>query len=137
MLGCQPDKHAINIPGIEFSGQIVETATDTVRFCVGDRVMGICDGAAQSEYLAVNEELCMRIPANTSWVDASAIPEAFVVAHDALITQARIRAGEEVFINAVGSSVGLASLQTATITGATCVGRREPQPSLKHAKTLD
>jgi len=48
-----------------------------------------------------------------SWNEAAAVPEAFITAHDSLVMQANVREGERVLIHAVGSGVGLASIQLA------------------------
>ena len=57
-----------------------------------------------------------------SFAQAAAIPEAFITAHDAIITQGNLKSGETLLIHAVGSGVGLAALQIAKSKDVTVVG---------------
>jgi NADPH:quinone reductase len=89
---------------------------------VGDRVCGLVGGGAHAEYLVTHERTVARVPDALGWEIAGATPEAFITAHDALVTQAAIRPGESVLIHAVGSGVGLAAVQLAHALGATVFG---------------
>ena len=51
---------------------------------------------------------CAPIPDGLDLVEMGGVPEAFVTAHDALVTRAPGRAGEWVLVHAVGSGVGTA-----------------------------
>ena len=59
-----------------------------------------------------------RAERSLSYVEAAAIPEAFITAHDALVTQAALRPSETVLIHAVASGVGLAAVQLTRALGA-------------------
>ena len=115
--GSPPD-----IPGLEYAGEIVEMGSAVRGHAVGDRVFGIAGGGAHAELIAVHASTVARAPANLSWPDAGAIPEAFITAHDALVTQARMRQGDRVLIHAVGSGVGLAAVQLVRAMGAVPYG---------------
>jgi len=110
------------IPGLEFAGEIVEIGKSVKRFKPGDRVFGIASGAAQAEFITVHEGLLMKIPSALNFVEAAAIAEVFITAHDALFTLAKIKKGENVLIHAVGSGVGTAALQLAKLAGANTFG---------------
>ena len=43
-----------------------------------------------------------RIPAELDWIEAGAMPEAFITAHDALFTRGHLQMGERVLIHAAG-----------------------------------
>src|SRR5207249_2539955 len=77
---------------------------------VGDRVFGLCGGGAYAEQLVVHARTVARIPEAMSFTDAAAVPEAFITAWDAMVTQAGLAAGERVLIHAVGSGVGTARI---------------------------
>src|SRR5688500_3743059 len=111
--GSPPD-----IPGLEYAGDVLEVGSDVRDFAVGDPVFGICGGGAHAELISVPARTAARIPAGLSWSDAGSIPEAFITAHDALVTQGNLRAGGRVLIHAVGSGVGLAAVQVARAVGA-------------------
>jgi NADPH:quinone reductase-like Zn-dependent oxidoreductase len=64
------------------------------------------------------------------------VPEAFVTAHDAMCTQAGVRAGEWVLVHAVGSGVGTATLQLAASLGARVVGTARTPEKLARCAEL-
>ena len=117
-----PPGFSPNIPGLEFAGEIAAVGEAVREHKIGERVFGITAGEAQAEYLLVDETLAAHIPDNLSFVEAGAVPEVFVTAHDAVFTQCGLKAGEWLLIHAVGSGVGLAGLQLAKANGAKVIG---------------
>ncbi|HJU89478.1 MAG TPA: NAD(P)H-quinone oxidoreductase [Gemmatimonadaceae bacterium] len=113
-----PPGDAQEIPGIEFAGEVAELGRGARDWRVGDRVFGIIGGGAHAEYVTIHERAVARVPDELEWDGAGAVPEAFITAHDALITQAQARPSERVLIHAVGSGVGLAAVQLARAAGA-------------------
>jgi NADPH2:quinone reductase len=125
-----------DIPGMEFAG-VVEAVGPLVRgWKAGQRVMGIIGGGAQAEYIVVHEGMLVEIPENLDFVQAAAIPEVFMTAHDALFTQAQLHMGERVLIHAAGSGVGTAAIQLARAVGATVYGTSRTPDKLERAKPL-
>lgn len=110
-----------DILGLEYAGEVIALGDATSRFKLGDRVMGIRGGATYAEELTVDEREALPIPDHLSWVQAAAIPEAFLTAFDAL-EQLELRRGEQLLIHAVASGVGLAALQLALQRGAEVTG---------------
>jgi len=123
-----------DIPGMEFSGEIAEIGDGVSRWRVGDRVFGIVGGGANAEYLIADAESVAQIPDNLSWVEAAAIPEAFITAYDALVTQAGVATGETVLIHAVGSGVGLAVIQVARAWQAIPYGTARTADKIERAR---
>ena len=76
------------------------------------------------------------IPANLDFVQAAAVPEAFLTAHDALETQARLLPGERVLIHAIGSGVGTATVQLAHTMGCTVLGTSRTAEKLEQARAV-
>lgn len=111
-----------DIPGLEFAGEVSALGPGTTLWREGDRVFGIAGGGAQAEFLVAHERMLARIPDRLSYAEAAAVPEAFITAHDALVTQAGVRASERVLVHAVGSGVGLAAIQIARAVGAVPFG---------------
>jgi NADPH2:quinone reductase len=110
-----------DIPGLEFAGVVVSTNAATGPRG-GERVFGLCAGGAQAEYVANPAVLVLPTPEDLSDVEAAAIPEAYVTAHDALVTQAELAAGERVLVHAIASGVGLAALHVASLRGCPVFG---------------
>lgn len=131
-----PDGYSPNIPGLEFAGEVAAIGDDVNDWKVGDRVFGITAGEAQAEYLTIDQTLLARIPENLSFVEAAAVPEAFITAHDAIITQGKLKAGETILIHAVGSGVGLAALQIAKATGVKVIGTSRTAAKLERCRAF-
>jgi NADPH2:quinone reductase len=60
----------------------------------------------------------MPVPAGMSWVEAATFPNVFITAHDAVVTNGELRAGESILVNAASGGVGLAAIQIASLLGA-------------------
>jgi NADPH:quinone reductase-like Zn-dependent oxidoreductase len=122
---------------MEFAGE-VESIGDAVRtWKVGDRVFGITGGGAQAEFVVVPESNLARIPAELDWVQAGAMPETFITAHDALFTQAGLHMGERVLIHAAASGVGTAAIQVAHAAGAAVYGTSRTADKLERIRELN
>jgi len=117
-----PEGYSPNIPGLEFAGEVIATGGLVTRWTIGERVFGIAAGEAQAEVIVCDEKLLTRIPDNLSFVEAAAVPEAFITAYDAIFTLADLKASETLLIHAIGSGVGLAALQIAKAKGAFVIG---------------
>ena len=129
-----PPGYPVEIPGMEFAGEISEISPAVRKWKPGQRVFGLLGGAGQAEFVATHEDLLAEIPNEMSWTDAAAIPEAFITAHDALWTQAQLRPGEKVLINAVGSGVGLAAVQLVRAMRAVPFGTSRTADKIEQAK---
>lgn len=125
-----------DIPGIEFAGEVVRCGAGASRWREGDRVFAIAGGGAQAEYVSTHEDMLASVPERLTDVDAGAVPEAFITAHDALIAQAGLRAGERVLIHAVASGVGLAAVQVCRAWGAIPYGTSRTEAKLDRARSL-
>ena len=125
-----------HIPGLEFAGEVDAVGPLVRAWKPGQRVMGLAGGGAQAEYVLVHEGLLVEIPQNLDFVQAAAVPEAFMTAHDALFTQAGVQMGERVLIHAAGSGVGTAAIQLAHAAGAVVFGTSRTPEKLEQARHL-
>jgi putative PIG3 family NAD(P)H quinone oxidoreductase len=125
-----------DIPGLEIAGEVERVGEGVERLSVGDRVFGLVGGGGYAEYVVTHERALAKIPAGIAFEDAAAVPEAFITAHDAMITQAGLRSGEVVLVSAVGSGVGTAAIQLAHTMGATTVGTARTQDKLDRCASL-
>src|SRR5262249_4895365 len=103
--------------GTEFAGEIAGVGDGVNAWQPGDRVMGRAVGSYAKSVVAHQRSL-MKIPAGMSWAEAAAIPNVFVTAHDALVTNAAARPGESVMGTAGPSGGGTAAIQIARHIGA-------------------
>lgn len=131
-----PSGYSPNIPGLEFAGEVVDIGPDVTKWRAGDRVFSIAAGEAQAELLLTDESLLARVPDSLGWSEAGGVPEAFITAHDAVVTQGRLSSGEALLVHAVGSGVGLAALQIAKAGGSMVIGTSRTQDKLDRCRTL-
>ena len=106
--------------GGEFAGEIVSLGEGVKGFSAGQRVMGRAPGS-YAEFALANQRALMRIPNEMGWAEAASIPNVFVTAHDAIVTNAQTKRGESVLITAGSSGVGTAAIQIARYIGANLV----------------
>jgi putative PIG3 family NAD(P)H quinone oxidoreductase len=126
----------VDVPGLEFAGEIETLGPDTEGWKVGDRVFGLVAGGAYAENVIVHGRTLARIPDRLTFIEAAAVPEAFITAYDAMVDQARLSAGETVLISAVGSGVGTAAVQLARALGARALGTSRTGDKLERARAL-
>ena len=107
-----------DIPGLELAGEVAGLGPGATRFAEGDRVMGIAGGGGQAELAVVHERQLMPVPGEVAFPDAGGLPEVFTTAHDALVTQARLRPGERLLVHGAAGGVGTAAVQLAHALGA-------------------
>jgi putative PIG3 family NAD(P)H quinone oxidoreductase len=125
-----------DIPGLEYAGEVDAVGPLVERLRPGDRVFGIVGGGAYAEYVLTTERMAVPIPANLDWVQAAAVPEVFMTAHDALFTQARFVPGERVLVHAVGSGVGTAAVQLVRASAGISYGTARSAAKLTAAREL-
>jgi len=109
---------APEIPGMEFSGRVAALGERVTSWSVGNQVMGIVGGGSYAEQLVIHEHQLMRIPAGLSVEDASAIPEVWITAFDALVVQGGLTSGRTALVHAGASGVGTAAIQLCKAIGA-------------------
>src|ERR671937_771136 len=113
--------HAAGINGadiIQRAGEVAARGAGAERFAEGDRVMAVVGGGGQAELCTVHERQLMPVPDALDWVAAGGVPEVFTTAHDALFTQAGLRAGERLLVHGAAGGVGTAAVQIGRAAGA-------------------
>jgi len=149
--------------GVEVVGRIAAVGEGVVDWQVGDRVMPflmatcgecrfcrsgrepLCTNAGfisfstsggYAEQLACSTRHLMRVPDELSDEAAAAMQIAFGTAWHMLFERGRLRIGETVMINAVGSGIGSAAVQLAHLAGATVIGNASSDEKLARAAEL-
>lgn len=125
-----------DIPGLEYSGTVVEMGAEVSLWSEGDRIMGILGGGGYAEYVTVHERTGVRIPAGVETGIAGTIPEVFMTAFDAIFRQMNLSEGETVLIHAVGSGVGTAAVQLTQSAGVRAIGTSRTQEKVDLALGL-
>ena len=122
--------------GVEFAGEVVGLG-DGATANLGQAVMGHCVTGANVEYLAVDQRLVMPKPAHWSWHEAAAFPNVYMTAHDAMVTNGRVKTDDVLLINAASSGVGMAAAHIARAMGVrTIIGSSRSTQKLSELSGL-
>ena len=113
-----PEGWPVDVPGMELAGVVSAVGERVHEPLLGRRVCAIVGGGAQATHCLVPSEHLLFVPDHVSWDQAGGFPEAFTTAHDALVTQAHLAAGERVLISGATGGVGVAAVQIAHALGA-------------------
>ena len=126
---------AAKAAGAEGAGEIAKLGAGVTGFKTSERVMGRCGGSF-AEYSLIDAREAVAVPTNLSWEEAACVPLAFMVVHDMLMAQGRLRAGEWLLVTGISAGVGVAALQTAKALGAKVIGTSGSAEKLEKLKAM-
>ena len=151
------------ILGCDIAGEIAATGADATGFSPGDRVVvnpgvippedhkiyagretmspryamiGAARNGGYAQYVQVPAENAHAVTREGSWEELAALPLTMLTAWHMLIGLTKLKAGETVLIQAVGSGVGTAALQIAKLVGATTIVTASMDSKLDRAKKM-
>ncbi|GAB4403460.1 MAG: zinc-binding dehydrogenase [Anaerolineales bacterium] len=143
-----PDDGSYQFPmwtGSDISGVIAEVAPDVKDWKVGDAVavnpslscercehclrgdvtlcndyhiLGSNGHGGNAEYIAVNANKLMKLPEGFDFITAAAAPLAYQTAWRAIVTRAKVQAGETVLVLGASGGVAVAAIQISKMLGA-------------------
>lgn len=106
-----PPKGASEVLGLEVSGIVEQVGKEVTKVKEGDRVMALLPGGGYADYAVSHFGSVMHIPHGFSFIEAAAIPEAFLTAWQVLKIHAQVQKGQHVLIHLGASGVGMAASQ--------------------------
>lgn len=109
------------ILGWDVAGVISEVGDGVTEWKVGDKVFARPETTrfgTYAEYTIVDQDLLAKIPANTSFEEAAAVPLAGLTAWQGLFDHGKLKKGETVLIHAGAGGVGTYAIQLAKTIGA-------------------
>ena len=133
--GMETGDRVVLNPGIT-CGRCEYCVSGRDNMCKTYRMIGSAVNGGYAQYVKAPQENVHTLTGDISWTDAAAMPLTFLTAYHMLMTLARLRAGETVLIQAVGSGVGSAALQVAKLAGARTIVTAGSDAKLKKAKAL-
>ncbi len=144
------------IPLSDGAGEVVEAGPGVTRFGVGDRVAaifmqswiaggpreeyarsalgGAIDGML-AEYVALDEQGLVPLPAHLTYEDAATLPCAAVTAWNALVSEGRLKAGDTILVLGSGG-VSVFALQFARMAGARVIATSSSEEKLSRLLEL-
>jgi NADPH:quinone reductase-like Zn-dependent oxidoreductase len=127
-LGYGLLKPKYKIPGGDIAGRVEAIGRNVTQFQPGDEVFGTlgdCGFGAYAEYVSVlenvNNDLALK-PANITFDEAAAVPQAAVTALQGLRDKGQIQPGKKVLINGASGGIGTFAVQLAKYFGAEVIG---------------
>jgi NADPH:quinone reductase-like Zn-dependent oxidoreductase len=103
------------ILGSDIAGSIEAVGKNIKQFKPGDEVFGDLSGrwGGFAEYVCAPSKALSLKPASMSFEEAAAIPQAAMLAVQALIDKGNIQSGKKILINGAGGGVGTFAVQIA------------------------
>jgi len=119
-----PLKPKFNILGSDIAGRIEAVGRNVKQFQPGDEVFGdiLYSKGGFAEYVCAPENALVLKPANMTFEEVAALPQAGVVALQGLRDKGKIQAGQKVLINGAGGGAGTFAIQIAKSFGAEVTG---------------
>ncbi|MFN2290160.1 MAG: NAD(P)-dependent alcohol dehydrogenase [Anaerolineae bacterium] len=115
----------VRIPGGDIAGRVEEVGAGVTQFKPGDEVYGdLADRGfgGFAEYVAADENSLALKPANLTFEQAAAVPQAAVVALQGLRNLGQIQSGQKVLIVGASGGIGTFGVQLAKAFGAEVTG---------------
>lgn len=106
------------------------------NLCPRYAILGENTRGGYAELVVVPRQNLLPKPAALSMVHAAAVPLTFLTAWQMLVVRAKVAPGDTVLVHAVGSGVGVASLQIAKLHGAKVVALAHSEDKLAKARAL-
>jgi NADPH:quinone reductase-like Zn-dependent oxidoreductase len=108
--------------GADVAGRVEAIGSNVKQFKPGDEVFGYLPSATGrgtfAEYVCANEKAITLKPANLTFEQAAAVPEAAMTALQGLRNKGNLQPGQKVLINGASGGVGIFAVQIAKAFGA-------------------
>lgn len=118
-------KPQYNILGADIAGRVEGVGSNVKQLKPGDEVFGDISGhgwGGFAEYVCVSEQAVTHKSSAMTFEEAAAVPQAAVLALQALRDKGQIQRGHKVLINGAGGGVGTFAIQIAKAYGAEVTG---------------
>jgi NADPH:quinone reductase-like Zn-dependent oxidoreductase len=133
------------IPGSDIAGRVAAVGRNVKHLRTGDEVFGDLSAVgfgALAEYVCAPEDALALKPANASFEEAAAVPQAALVALQGLRDKGRIKKGQNVLIYGASGGIGTFAVQIAKyfeteVTGVCSAGNMDLVRSLGADHVLD
>lgn len=110
------------IPGLEYSGEIVNVGSSVTNFKVGDRVMGVTRFGSYTSYINIESNYVTHLPTDWSFNEGAAFLVQALTAYYGLYYLGNLQKGDTVLIHSAAGGVGLLANRIAQKAGAYTIG---------------
>ncbi|MGZ3267129.1 MAG: NADPH:quinone oxidoreductase family protein [Croceibacterium sp.] len=109
------------VPGSDAAGVVLAIGDGVQRVGVGDRVACSHWNGGMAGRMVAPESGVVKLPDSVGFEIGSTVRYAYGTAHYALVTRARLRPGETVFVSGAAGGIGMAAVDVARQRGATVI----------------
>lgn len=124
-----------DVPGLECAGRVVGPEEPGL-WQPGARVMALLGGGGHATRAAVPAGQLMPLPANLSFIEGAAIPEAGLTAWTNLVAEGGLKAGESVLVTGATGGMGSFAVQLARELGARVLAAGRNADRLERLRAL-
>ena len=105
-------------PGGEIAGEVAAVGEGVTRWSPGDRIIAALGFGGLAEQVIVPADRAIRLPAERSFEEGSALLMTYATAIHALIDRGRLQAGQTLLVLGAAGGVGLAAVEIGKALGA-------------------
>jgi len=110
------------IPGLEYSGIIINKGKDVTEFEPGDKIMGVIRFGAYATHLNINKNYVTPLPSNWSFEEGASFIVHSLTAYYSLVILGNIQTDSTVLINSAAGGVGIYANRIAKKFNAFTIG---------------
>jgi NADPH:quinone reductase-like Zn-dependent oxidoreductase len=125
------------IPGLEFSGIIINKGKTVNEFNVGDKVIGITKFGAFATHINLNKNYLIRLEDNWSFEEGASFIVQVLTAYYAIKELGNVRNNQTVLIHSVAGGVGIYANRIAKKFNCTTIGTVGSENKIAHIKDED
>jgi len=108
-------------PGSEIAGEVEAVGDGVAGWSVGDRLIAAVGFGGLVEKIAIPAERAIRLPAERSFEEGSALLLTYATAIHALVDRGRLEAGQSLLVLGASGGVGIAAVEIGKALGARVV----------------
>jgi NADPH:quinone reductase-like Zn-dependent oxidoreductase len=105
-------------PGGEIAGEVIEAGEGVSDWSAGDRLIAALGFGGLAEQVVVPADRAIRLPAERSFEEGSALLMTYATAIHALVDRGRLRAGQTLLVLGAAGGVGIAAVEIGKALGA-------------------
>jgi NADPH:quinone reductase-like Zn-dependent oxidoreductase len=105
-------------PGGEIAGEVIGAGKSVSGWAAGDRLIAALGFGGLAEQVVVPPARAVRLPAERSFEEGSALLMTYATAIHALVDRGRLQAGQTLLVLGAGGGVGIAAVEIGKALGA-------------------
>ncbi len=110
------------IPGLEFSGIIIDKGKEVKEFEINDKIMGVIRFGAFTDHIVIDKNYVIKLPEDWSFEEGAGFIVQALTAYYALIKMGNLQSGHTVLIHSAAGGVGLYANRIAKKFSAFTIG---------------